>query len=141
MKIFSQSGRLLQKIGGDGSFTYPFHCVQYDKYLIVSDSHEHCIKVFDRDGNFQYKFGKQGEGDGEFNKPHCLTVNKAGHLMVCDEWNHRVQVFELNGNFITKFGTNGRGIGEFDNPVSTAVLNDGRIVVTDYCNHRIQIFE
>ena len=44
----------------------------------------HCVKVFGRDGNFLYQFGKKGEGDGEFNKPRCLSVNKAGHLMVCD---------------------------------------------------------
>ena len=141
VKIFSQSGQLLQKIGGDGSFTFPFHCVQYDKYLIVSDSHEHCIKVHDRDGNFLYQFGKQGEGDGEFNGPHCLSVNKAGHLMVCDKLNHRVQVFELSGRFIAKFGTKGSGIGEFKIPVSTTVFSDGRIVVTDFVNNRIHIIE
>ena len=141
VKIFSQSGQLLQKIGGDGSFTFPFHCVQYDKYLIVSDSHEHCIKVHDRDGKFLYQFGKQGEGDGEFNGPHCLSVNKAGHLMVCDKLNHRVQVFELSGRFIAKFGTKGTGMGEFNVPVSTAVLSDGRIVVTDFVNNRIHIIE
>ena len=140
VKIFSQSGQLLQKIGGDGSFTFPFHCVQYDKYVIVSDSGEHCIKMFDRDGNFQHKFGKKGDGDGEFNSPRGLSVNKAGHLMVCDEKNHRVQVFELNGKFIKKFGTKGSGMGEFKNPGSTAVLSDGRIAVSDF-NHRIQIFE
>ena len=141
VKIFSQSGQLLQKIGRDGSFTFPLHCVQYDKYLIVSDSHEHCIKVHDRDGNFLYQFGKQGEGDGEFNKPLCLSVNKAGHLMVCDKLNHRVQVFELSGRFIAKFGTKGSGIGEFKIPISTAVLSDGRIVVTDFGNNRIHIIE
>jgi len=141
VKIFSQSGQLLQKIGGNGSFTFPFHCVQYDKYLIVSDSNAHCIKVHDRDGNFLYQFGKQGKGDGEFNKPRCLSVNKAGHVMVCDELNHRVRVFELSGKFIAKFGTEGSGIGEFNKPASTAVLSDGRIVVTDFRNSRIQIFE
>ena len=141
VKIFSQSGQLLQKIGGDGSFTFPFHCIQYDKYLIVSDQHEHCIKVHDRDGNFLYKFGKQGEGHGEFSKPCCLLVNKAGHLMVCDAGNHRVQVFELSGNFVAQFGTKGSRIGEFYDPISSAVLSDGRIVVTDFGNDRIQIFE
>ena len=141
VKVFSQSGQLLQKIGGDGSFTLPFHCVPYDKYLIVSDSHEHCIKVFDRGGKFLHKFGKQGKGDGEFNFPRCLSVNKAGHLMVSESKNHRVQVFELNGRFITKFGTKGNGIGGFENPICTAVLSDGRIVVTEFNNHRIQIFE
>ena len=141
IKIFHPNGQFLRKIGVEGSFTFPFHCIQYDKYLIVSDRHEHCIKVCDRDGNFLYKFGKKGEGDGEFNEPRCLSVTKAGRLMVCDRGNHRVQVFELSGKFITKFGTKGSGIGEFIGPVSTAVLSDGRIVVSDYLNDRIQIFE
>jgi len=79
-----------------------------------------------------YKFGKKGEGDGEFNTPRCLSVNKAEHMMVCDRVNHRVQVFELNGKFITKFGTKGSGRGEFNNPVSTAVLSDSKTVVSDF---------
>ena len=141
IKIFHPNGQFLRKIGVEGSFTFPFHCIQYDKYFIVSDSHEHCIKVCDRDGNFLYKFGKKGEGDGEFDKPRCLSVNKTGHLMVCDAGNHRVQLFELSGKFITKFGTKGSGIGEFNRPISTAVLSDGRIVVSDINNDRIQIFE
>ena len=141
IKIFQPNGKFLRKIGVEGSFTFPWHCIQYDKYLIVSDSHEHCIKVCDRDGNFLYKFGKKGEGDGELNEPRCLSVDKAGHLMVCDAGNYRVQVFELSGKFITKFGTKGSGIGEFNRPISTAVLSDGWIVVSDYNNHRIQIFE
>ena len=141
IKIFSPTGQLLRKIGGQGSFSSPTHCIQYDKYLIVSDRAESCIKVFGRDGKFLYKFGKKGKGDGKFNAPRCLSVNKAGHLMVCDTINDRVQVFELNGKFITKFGTEGSGTGEFNCPISTAALNDGRIVVTDCGNHRIQIFE
>ena len=88
-----------------------------------------------------HKFGKKGEGDGEFNKPCCLSVNKAGHLMVCDTWNYRFQVFELNGMFVVRFGTKGIGIGEFCSPVSTAVLSDGRIVATYWRNDRIQFFE
>ena len=141
IKSFSPSGEVLYKIGGEGSFTCPFHCVRYDNYLIISDSHEHCVNVFDGEGNFLYKFGKKGDGEGEFNTPHCLSVNKAGHLMVCDLINHRVQVFELSGKFIAKFGTKGSGLGEFNGPVSTAVLSNGRIGVSDFYNNRIQIFE
>ena len=122
-------------------FTSPFHCIQYDKYLIVSDAGEHCIKVFDINGNFLYKFGNKGNRDGEFKDPHFLSVNKAGHLMVCDRGNHRVQVFELSGKFVTKFGQKGSGSGEFNWPISTAVFSDGRIVVADRFNSRIQIFE
>ena len=123
------------------SFTLPIHCIQFEKYLIVSDYSEHCIKVFDRKGNFQYKFGKKGGGDGELNGPSSLLVNKSGHLMVCDEVNHRIQVFELNGKFLGKFGIKGDNLGEFNNPISLAVLSNGQIVVCDAFNNRIQILE
>ena len=60
----------------------------------MSNQNEHCIKVFDRNGNFLYKFGKKGEWDGKLSRARCLTVNKAGHLMARDASNHSVQVFE-----------------------------------------------
>ena len=94
-----------------------------------------------RDGHFLVSIGKKGNGDGEFNTPRCLSVNKAGRMIVCDAGNHRVQLFELSGKFITKFGTNGKGIGELNRPLSTAVLGHSRIVVSDIGNNRIQIFE
>ena len=141
IKIFSPKGKFVRKIGGPRSFSSPVHCVQCNEYLIVSDYHEHCIKVFDREGNYQYQFGKQGEGNGEFKYPRCLAVNKSGHLLVCDSGNHRIQIFELDGKFIGKFGTQGRHLGELNCPYSVGVLSNGRIVVCDSHNNRIQIFE
>ena len=129
------------KIGGQGSFSFPVHCVQCGEYFIVSDSNEHCIKVFNREGHFQYKFGKQGNGDGEFNNPRFLSVTQSKHLLVCDGSNHRIQVFELDGKFVGKFGTNGSKLGEFKKPFSAAVLSNDQIVVCDGKNCRIQIFQ
>ena len=111
----------------------PFHCIQHDQYFIVSDSGDHSIKMFNLEGKFICKFGKQGNKDGEFNKPRYLAVNKEG--------NHRVQLFELSGKFVTKFGIKGSERGEFKFPVSTANLSDGRIVVCDVENNRIQVFD
>ena len=142
IKIFSSSGEYLRKIGGVGSLVNPYHCIQHGQYLIVTDYGDDSIKMFDLEGKFISKFGKRGNKDGEFNKPHYLSVNKEGLLMVCDESNHRVQVFELtSGKFVTKFGSEGSGRGEFIFPVSTASLSDGRIVVSDRNNYRIQIFD
>ena len=140
IKIFSADGKFLHKLGTERSFTEPFHCIQHDNFLIVLDSGDHSVQFFDRKGNFLYKFGKKGNADGEFNSPHCLSMDKAGHLLVCDSANHRIQVFDLSGKFVAKFGTKGSGIGEFDGPVSAAVLSDGKIVVSDFRNSRIQIF-
>ena len=141
IKIFSADGQFLNNLGTEGSFTEPFHCIQHDNYLTVSDSGDHSVKLFDRQGNFLYKFGKLGNADGEFKRPRCLFMNKAGHLMVCEEQNHRIQVFDLSGKFVAKFGTKGSRVGEFNQPVSVAVLSDGKIVVSDNGNSRIQIFE
>ena len=141
IKIFSDNGQLLDKLGTEGSFTEPFHCIQHDNYLIVSDRGDLSVKCFDKRGNFLYKFGKEGNAYGEFDKPACLSMDKVGHLMVCDTLNHRIQVFDLSGKFVAEFGTKGSGMGEFNAPLSAAVLSDGKIVVTDLNNSRIQIFE
>ena len=128
-------------IGGKDCFTAPFHCVECDESLIVSDSAQSCIKVFNKEGQFQYKFGKKGEEDGEFIHPHLLSVTQSKHLLVCDLGNHRIQVSELTGKFVGKFGTKGSDLGEFSWPFSVAVLSNDHIVVSDSGNHRIQIFE
>ena len=137
IKIFSAGGQFLSKIGKEGSFSGPCHCIQHDNYLIVSDKDDHSVKLFDRKGNFLYKFGKMGNAEGEFNMPYCLSIDKAGHLLVCDLLNYRIQVFDLSGKFAAKFGKIGSGMG----PVSAAVLSDGKIVVSVINNSRIHVFE
>ena len=56
------------------------------------------LKCIAGNGNFLQKFGNKREGNGEFNNPHHLSVNKAGYLMVCETSNHRVLVFESNSS-------------------------------------------
>ena len=42
----------------------------HNDMFFVADSRNHCIKVFDNNGEFLYKFGKSGTGDGEFSQPY-----------------------------------------------------------------------
>ena len=141
VKIFSPSGQFLRKFGGEDLLANPCHCIQKDQYFIVSDPGDHCIKVFHTDGDFLYKFANEGDEDGEFDHPRCLSVDKAGHLMVCDSGNDTVQILELNGKFIANFELMSNGIEEYLGPVSTAVLSDGRIVVSNFCDDCIQVIE
>ena len=141
IKIFTLDGQFLRRIGEEGSFIAPVHCIQHDNYFIVSDIGDSCIKVFDKQGKFLYNFGTMGAGDGEFNSPFCLSMDKAGHLLVCDASNHRVQVFKLNGEFITKFGATGKENKKMKSPVSIAFLSNGRIIVTEFGNDRVHVFE
>ncbi|XP_068715160.1 E3 ubiquitin-protein ligase TRIM71-like [Montipora foliosa] len=139
IKFFSPGGNFLTKIGGPSSLRDPVHCVQSGDYLIVSDNGDHSVMT--REGYCKYQFGTRGKGNGEFDRPYCLSVSKSGHVLVCDWGNHRVQVFELNGKFVGKFGKYGSNLGEFKKPLSVALLSNGQIVVSDYGNHRIQIFD
>ena len=143
IKFFSPDGKFLTKIGGPSSLSDPVHCVQSGDHLIVSDCGDHSVKVFTREGYYKYQFGTRGKGngDGELNRPFCLSVSKSGHVLVCDLNNHTVQVFELNGKFVGKFGKEGSNLGEFKCPISVALLSNGQIVVSDNENHRIQVFD
>ena len=141
IKIFSPDGMFLTKIGGPSALSDLVHCVQSGDYLIVSAIGDDSVKVFTWEGYYKYQFGTRGKGNGEFDRPYCLSVSKSGHVLVCDCDNHRVQLFELNGKFVGKFGKEGSNLGEFKYPSSVAILSNGQIVVSDFGNHRIQIFD
>ena len=96
--------------------------------------------MFNAEGNFLYKFGEEGDENGELYEPRQLSIDKNGNLIVCDCGNDRVQIFKLSGMFLSEFGKRGSTVGDFNGPASTAFLTDGKIVVSDHRNHRIQIF-
>ena len=54
IKIFFPQGKFKRKFGGQGSLSLPYYCIQTEQYFIVSDNGEHCIKVFDLEGNFVF---------------------------------------------------------------------------------------
>ena len=131
--VFTPGGRVLLTLHGD-QFN-PFHCISHGNRYFVSDFDGDCIKVFSDQGDFLYQFGRKGTGDGEFNRPHCLAVDKSGQLVVCDCNNHRIQVFQLDGTFCCKFGYK----PSFDGPVSVAVRSDGKFAVTQFGEHNVQL--
>jgi hypothetical protein len=102
--------------------------------------------VFDVSGNFLFKFGSEGTGDGQFGSQRFfgqgaegVAVDGAGRIVVADADNHRVQVFDAAGNFLYKFGAEGTGVGQFRYPRGVAADSAGRIVVADSGNIRIQV--
>ena len=62
--------------------------------LMVSDTLNHRIQVFDLSGKFVAKFGTKGSGMGEFNTPVSAAVLSDGKIVVTDYNNHRIQLFE-----------------------------------------------
>ena len=64
-----------------------------DKYVYVSDNNHHPIVVYETLGQFVTSFGREGQREGEFQNPFCITSCADGFIYVCDHQNRRVQIF------------------------------------------------
>ncbi|MFC1600670.1 S8 family serine peptidase, partial [Patescibacteria group bacterium] len=111
-------------------------------FIYVADTYNHRIQKFDSSGNFISKWGSPGTGDGQFNLPKGIGVDKKGFIYVVDSGNNRIQKFDANGSFITKWGSLGSEEGQFDSPVGLYVTgaDEGVVYVADTENNRIQVF-
>ena len=63
------------------------------QYVYVTDYEKHCVSVFTTKGEHVTTFGQKGSGDGDFNSPLGVCVDKDGFVYVCDFYNKRVQIF------------------------------------------------
>ena len=50
------------------------------------------------------KWGDQGKGISQLNKPNGVCVSQKGHIFVAEKGNNRVQVFSPDGNHLYMFG-------------------------------------
>lgn len=71
--------------------------------LLVSDTGNKRIQVFDSEGNFIAQFGKAGAGDGQFNEPVGIALDAQGNIFVADAWNKRIQVWNPDFTFQRAF--------------------------------------
>ena len=61
------------------------------------------VLKFNRDGIFQFQWGRKGKGDGEFDLVHDVAIDKRGLVYVADRLNERIQVFDASGKFVKKW--------------------------------------
>lgn len=54
-------------------------------------------QVYSADGEFLFKFGSHGEGNGQFNAPTGVAVDSNGNIIVADWGNSRIQVSRSQG--------------------------------------------
>merc|ERR1711936_618821 len=108
--------------------------------VIVSDSNNHRLQIFDVNGKVLTTFGSEGTEEGQFKFPRGVAVDEQGFIFVADSGNNRIQIFNPDGTFLRAFGRWGQNDGEFKGLEGIAVNSKGNILVADRENHRIQIF-
>ena len=109
--------------------------------LYVADSAAHRVWVFAGDGKPLGAIGQRGTGDGEFNFPTHVAVDRNGNLYVTDALNFRLQMFDSEGRFTGKFGRHGDSSGTFASPKGVAVDSENHIYVVDALFDAVQIFD
>ncbi|XP_054286078.1 RING finger protein nhl-1-like isoform X4 [Macrosteles quadrilineatus] len=143
---YLQKRRMLFKVGSRGSepgcFTWPRGiAVAPDNSIVVADSSNHRVQVFDSNGIFSKEFGSYGNAEGEFDCLAGVAVNRIGQFIIADRYNHRIQVMDPSGRFLRSFGSQGTADGRFNYPWGITTDALGFIYVCDKENHRVQVFQ
>ena len=74
---------------------YPL-CFDIDREynIIMCDSNNHCVFVFNQEGEQIHKFGKEGQGIGEFYRPWGIALDNTGRIIVvCHKDTNCLQFF------------------------------------------------
>uniref|UniRef100_A0A1L8DSH5 Putative ring finger protein nhl-1 isoform x2 n=1 Tax=Nyssomyia neivai TaxID=330878 RepID=A0A1L8DSH5_9DIPT len=143
---YLQKRRQLFQLGGRGSepgcFTWPRGiAVSPDNNIVVADSSNHRVQIFDANGIFMKEFGEYGNAEGEFDCLAGVAVNRIGQYIIADRYNHRIQVLDPAGRFLRAFGSQGTADGKFNYPWGVTTDALGFIYVCDKENHRVQVFQ
>ncbi len=73
--------------------------VDDNENMLVVDSKEACVLVFDKRGGFVRTIGGKGQGPGEFGFPKDLIVLPNGDIAVLDSINRRITFFAESGMY------------------------------------------
>ena len=126
---------------GDGMFKYPLRVAVSDRdEIVVADSWNHRVQVFDSNGTFLRFFGHKGENDGEFKYPVGLAINKDRQIFVADLDNHRIQIFSWEGRHLGSLGGQGSLDSQLFKPWGLSLDSTGNVIVADSGNKLIKIF-
>lgn len=119
-----------------------------DENIYVSDTGNHCVRVYNPAGGIVQIFGMVGTAGSEpglLNHPWGLTFTPEGQLLVMDSVNKRVQVFDQDGGHVRSFpvatGNMPKPDGVIDPTESFLALDeDGRLYVSDSMGGQVLVY-
>jgi len=128
---------------GDGVFNAPTHLAidRRNGNVLVADTNNFRVQVFDKDGVYLRKFGQLGDNPGDFSRPKGIAVDSEGHVYVADAGFNNFQIFDDMGELLLSVGRLGAGAGGFQLPGGMYVDDQDRVYVADTLNRRIEVFQ
>ena len=132
---FNHDGKHLRTLGKKGEpaedethFNKPTDVeVAPDGSIYVSDGYGNSRVVrLSSKGKFLTAWGRKGQGDGDFDTPHGVAIDKQGQIYIADRGNSRIQVFDGDGKFLKAWKSDGIG-----RPWGLDIGPDGSLFVAD----------
>lgn len=138
--ILNNRGKVLGRVGkrgggpGQGDFRNPVKVAVTKDEVIVLDSGNFRLQVFDLQGRFQREMSLP-----DINAHSGLAADEFDNIYVAD-WNTgQIAVFAADGRPFYRFGQMGQGPGEFNGPTGLWIKS-GCLYVADTDNRRVQEF-
>ena len=72
--------------------------IDLNQNIFVLDIQNHKLIKFDRNGQFQWKTGRKGQGPGEIEVPSDIRVTNDGGIVIADQGG-KLHYFDKDGNF------------------------------------------
>jgi len=131
-----------QAVGNEGLFYGPRGiAVAANGNVIVADTGNKRVQMFDKDGQFITQFGGGGLDQGRLDEPVGVAVDAQGNSVVADTWNGRVQVFDSNGQSIAAWDIDGWLDKELVGKPYLTVDAQSRVYVADEVSQRVLVFD
>ncbi|KAL7062383.1 hypothetical protein AAHC03_0560 [Spirometra sp. Aus1] len=127
---WSRNG-LLFTVGIRGRGPSEFGCPQgawftRDSKILVADSNNANVQVFDATGTHLLRFGDFGADPGQMVRPKDVAETINSNYLVCDFDSHCIHVFQPSGKYMSRFGQR-----HLAGPSAVSVDSKGRIYVAD----------
>jgi DNA-binding beta-propeller fold protein YncE len=129
-----------------GYLNFPMGVCAYAGGVIVADTNNNRLQMFDFAGDFYREVGRSGYVDGEFLRPKAAAV-WGNVLAVADTRNHRVQLFDikaerLDGQPLVKSIVGGLGDDptQLKLPMDVAFDFGGRLYVADKGHNSVKVY-
>ena len=115
--VQGQESRLIRKLGPEGKeelafgayglqpgqLLRPVGVAVWNEQIYVLDAETAFVSVFGPRGDFLFRFGGPGNGQGKLGRPATLKFGPDGQLYVLDCGNHEVQRFTPRGEYVSRY--------------------------------------
>lgn len=132
------------KASQDGIVVHLAQNSKGDLYVLKNMPSE--VTIYNRDGKFLFKFGKEGSGPGQFLQPFSIAIDSQDRVYICDVKREKILVFSFAGEFVEEFSSKSALAKDdkYQNAVPGCIAIDkksNRLYVSDASNGHIWIYD